>query len=212
MDNLGHLTLLLMGAFLLAALFGAGNDRVGWERILIKVNLLAGVIACGVVLFNATVMTDVREPGVTASSDTVAGAENGRDGEDASSTADPESPYSDPRWPTSNTELMAIPEADRWYNSRRRVGSHGTIVGPVADVDVLDDRVMVNIGADYPDPDRVQIVIWAERWEDFQDILSEIDVGDPWVSVSGEISEYDGVAEIDVNDSDTEWRWWADVE
>lgn len=115
--------------------------------------------------------------------------------------------YSDPRWPTTDAELLAIPEADRWYNAWKKVDSYGTIAGPVVSVAYLDDRVMVNVGADYPDPDRAQVVIWAERVSDFEDILGEIDHEDTWVSVSGKISEYDGVAEIDVNESRTKWRW-----
>lgn len=118
--------------------------------------------------------------------------------------------YSDPRWPTTHPELLAIPEADRWYNSRERVGSHGTIAGPVASVAYLDNRVMVNIGADYPDPGRAQVVIWAEQVSDFQDILNDIDHGGAWVAVSGQIRAYDGVAEIDVGDGPTDWRWWQE--
>lgn len=116
--------------------------------------------------------------------------------------------YSDPRWPTSNPELLAIPEADRWYNSWKRVGSYGTIAGPVASVAYLDNRVMINIGADYPDPSRAQVVIWPEYVQDFQDTLSDIDHGGAWLSISGQIGHYDGVPQIDPGDGPVEWRWW----
>lgn len=140
------------------------------------------------------------------------GIAEGDDGRVAGSTTDSEPIYSDPRWPTANPALLAIPEADRWYNSRKRIGSRGTIAGPVADMDVLKDRIMINIGHDYPNRDRAQIVIWAERWPDFQDVINDINLGDNcWVSVSGKISRRDGVAEIDVNDSRIKWRWWTDV-
>lgn len=127
----------------------------------------------------------------------------------ASSSTNSEPTYSNPLWPTTYPELLAIPEADRWYNSREQVGSYGTIAGPVASVAHLDNRVMVNIGADYPDPSRAQVVIWAEDVSSLQDVLDAIDHGNAWVAVSGEISEYGGVAEIDVSDGRTEWRWWT---
>lgn len=119
--------------------------------------------------------------------------------------------YSDPRWPTKDARLLSIPEVDRWYNARERIGSYGTIAGPVASVAYLDNRVIVNIGADYPNPSRAQVVIWPEYVPDFQDILSDIDHGNAWISVTGTISKYDGVAEIDVSDGPTNWGWWREV-
>lgn len=124
----------------------------------------------------------------------------------ANSMGAPASIPLDPRWPTTNTALLDVPENDRWYNARKSIGSYGTIVGPVESVADLGNRVMVNIGADYPDPNRAQIVIWAERREDFRELLSAIDVEGAWVSVSGEIGEYDSVPQIDVNDTRTHWE------
>lgn len=127
------------------------------------------------------------------------------------SPIEPEPTYSDERWPTTNSELLAIPEADRWYNSYKRVGSRGTIAGPVMSVVPLDNRVMVNIGNDYPDPDRAQIVIWSEDVSDFAEMLDEIDSGRAWISMKGRISSYDEVAEIDVGDGPVKYTWWTDV-
>ena len=42
--------------------------------------------------------------------------------------------YQDPRWPTTNPELLAIPESDRWYNASSKIGQYGTIAGPVKSV------------------------------------------------------------------------------
>lgn len=119
--------------------------------------------------------------------------------------------YSDERWPTTSPELLAIPEADRWYSSRTKVGSVGTIAGPVASVVPLGNRVMINIGEDYPNPDRAQVVIWREDVSEFRDLLSAIDHGGAWISIRGRISSYDGVAEIDVGDSRVEYTWWTNV-
>jgi hypothetical protein len=119
--------------------------------------------------------------------------------------------YSDERWPTTSPELLAIPEADRWYSSRAKVGSVGTIAGPVASVVPLGNRVMINIGEDYPDPDRAQVVIWREDVSEFSELLSDIDHGGAWISIRGRISSYDGVAEIDVGDGRVEYTWWTNV-
>jgi hypothetical protein len=121
----------------------------------------------------------------------------------------PQPTYSDPRWPTTNSELLAIPESSRWYTAKERVYTTGTIAGPVASVAPLDGRVMINIGNDYPNPNRAQIIIWSERVSEFADMLSEIDHGGAWVSFTGYISEYDGIPEINPNNGYTEWTWWT---
>jgi hypothetical protein len=215
MDNLNLVTMLLMAGGCLAAVFMLGNDQELWPKIGIKVTFLMGVIIWGVVpLYHAMVPSEPWDSTTTMTSTDVVteeGAEEADNTRKASSSGNPEPSYSDPLWPTTNTELLAIPEADRWYSARNRINSYGTIAGPVASVAFLDNRVMVNIGADYPDPSRAQVVVWAERVPEFEDMLDEIDRGNAWISVSGQISEYDGVAEIDVNDSDTEWLWWTGV-
>lgn len=118
----------------------------------------------------------------------------------------------DPRWPTTDAELLAIPEEDRWYNAGAHVGSYGTIAGPVASVYQATNSpgmpVFVNIGNAYPNGDRAQVVIWGERVPEFERMLDAIDDGGAWVSVSGYIGSYEGVPQIDVNDSATEWTWW----
>jgi hypothetical protein len=123
--------------------------------------------------------------------------------------------YADPLWPTTNSELLTIPEADRWYNSWNKIGTYGTIAGPVAGVFQATDSpgmpVFVNIGNDYPSANRAQIIIWEERVSEFEDMLYQIDHGNAWVAVTGYIGEYGGVAQIDVNDGYTEWRWWTGV-
>lgn len=124
-----------------------------------------------------------------------------------SEVADPE-PL-DPSWPTTNAEILAVPEEDRWYNASARVGSYGTIAGPVASVYQAVNSpgmpVFVNIGNAYPNGNRAQVVIWGERVAEFEQMLNAIDDGDAWVRVSGYIGSYEGIPQIDVNDSTTEW-------
>lgn len=121
-----------------------------------------------------------------------------------------------PLWPTENSNLQAIPEKDRWYNARKQIGSRGTIVGPVIDVfqatGSKGQPIFINIGKNYPDSDRAQVVIWGDRASEFADVLNKVDHGNAWVSVTGKISEYNGVVEINTDDTDTKWRTWTDNE
>lgn len=121
----------------------------------------------------------------------------------------------DPIWPTTVPEIQAIPEEDRWYTAPSRVGTTGTISGPVASVHQVKSSpgmpVFINIGNPYPDPNRVQIVIWAELVPEFEDMLHDIDHGGAWISFTGYISEYEGVAQIDASEGYVEWRWWTNA-
>lgn len=125
------------------------------------------------------------------------------------------SPYSevDPLWPTTNPQIEAIPESARWYTALDRVGETGTIAGPVCEIyQAVNSNgmpVFIDIGNGYPNQNRAQIVIWGERVSEFESMLNQIDDGGAWVSVTGYISVYDGVAQIDVNDGYTEWKWWT---
>ena len=119
----------------------------------------------------------------------------------------------DPNWPTTNPDLLAIPEADRWYNAESKVGTYGTIAGPVGSVYQAVNSpgmpVFVNIGNAYPNGNRAQVIIWGERVPEFEEMLNAIDDGGAWVSVTGYIGSYEGVPQIDVNDGYTEWTWWV---
>lgn len=193
-------------AFFLYALFKIGNDRTGTEWLMMKGFFLLAVIFWGVQLGNVGSQSDPSDSSTAMVAPREADAEYEVE---PSSYPDPEPTYSDPRWPTTNAEWLAVPEADRWYNAQDSIGTYGTIAGRVASIKVLEQGVIINVGADYPDHSRAQIVIWAEHWEDFLDFYNSIDSGHTWVSVSGEISEYEGVAEIDVGDSRVTWRTWT---
>jgi hypothetical protein len=71
--------------------------------------------------------------------------------------------------------------------------------------------VFVNIGNAYPSSNRAQIIIWGDRVAEFESMLQQIDHGNAWVSVTGYIGSYEGVPQIDVNDGETQWRWWTNV-
>lgn len=112
--------------------------------------------------------------------------------------------YEDARWPTAEGELLAIPENMRWYNAYKLVGSYGDVVGPVASVvhkpNVQGSPTFVNIGEDYPSSDRVQVVVWGDMSAECSDWLSNITPGRTWIDISGYISLYGDVVQIDVGD------------
>lgn len=125
--------------------------------------------------------------------------------------------YADARWPTTNPELLGIPESDRWYNARNHVGTHCTIAGPVVGVNYAGDSagkpVFVNIGAAYPSQESVQLVVWTEGdWSSFSQMLTEVDMmPNCWLSVTGYLSSYNGYMQFDTSDGYVEYTWWTNV-
>lgn len=121
--------------------------------------------------------------------------------------------YQDSRWPTTNSELLAIPESDRWYNAHLKIGEYGTIAGPVKSVYQAKNSpgmpVFINIGADYPSSERAQVVLWAEDVSYCEEMLHAIDHGDAWISFTGQISLYNGVPEINFSDGPVSWTYWT---
>jgi hypothetical protein len=83
-----------------------------------------------------------------------------------------------------------------WEEALDHVGDNMTICGPVKSVRTDADDTFVNVGEDYPDEGRFVIVVW-----DIGDSDLTSHEGDD-VCVSGTISEYDGVAQIEVRDPD----------
>lgn len=122
--------------------------------------------------------------------------------------------YADPRWPTTDAQLLAIPEEQRWYNAWGSAGTTCTIAGPVIDVYQATNEygapIFVNIGADYPDPDCVTLVIWAVDEEAFDSTLHDIDHGNAWISVTSYLTTYNGFLQFS-SDNYAEWTYWTGV-
>lgn len=122
--------------------------------------------------------------------------------------------YVDPRWPTTNSQLLAIPEEQRWYNAWGSVETTCTIAGPVIDVYQATNEygapIFVNIGADYPDPDCVTLVIWADDEAEFDSTLHDIDHGNAWISVTSYLTTYNGYLQFST-DNYVEWTYWTEV-
>ena len=101
--------------------------------------------------------------------------------------------------------LTACGEAD-WDGAGTHVGEKKKVCGPVESVRHDGGVTFVNVGEDYPSPERFVIVLWNDE---------TFDVGNwdrfPWACITGRISEYDGVAQIETYDSaDIEISYEAD--
>ena len=90
-------------------------------------------------------------------------------------------------------------EAIAWDDTDGVVGRSAAVVGPVADAafapDVGGEPTFLNLGAAHPDPDRFDIVVYADVREGFADRLEERFVGRT-VCVRGEVREREGVPQI----------------
>lgn len=134
---------------------------------------------------------------------------------DAPQPAQQESMYVDPRWPTRNSELLAIPEENRYYNAWNHVWTTCTVAGPVVNVYQARDSagmpIFISIGEQYPSSNCVTLVVWADAYYDFERMINAVDDGGAWLSVTGYLSEYNGGLQFDISDGYVEYTWWEDV-
>ena len=123
--------------------------------------------------------------------------------------------YKDSRWPTTNKQLLAIPESERWYNAWANAGSNCTIAGPVVkvykDTESYGMPIFVDIGKSYPSDESVTLVVWAGQYYDFAQNINDVDNGGAWLSVTGYLSVYDGRLQFNADDGYIEYTWWTNV-
>ncbi|TFD49562.1 hypothetical protein E3T55_10775 [Cryobacterium frigoriphilum] len=80
-----------------------------------------------------------------------------------------------------------------WDDAVNYAGTAQRVCGPLAGGGNSDDDVFLNLGRDYPDSERFQIVIWDVGG------LEPID-GRVTLCTSGPITLYEGVAQIELTD------------
>lgn len=173
--------------------------------------LFAGLCACG--SSHYTTGTEKSSSATSSSNDAKQNQDQYEDTWRQPKQTTPET-YVDPRWPTTNSQLLAIPEEQRWYNAWGSVETTCTIAGPVIDVYQATNEygapIFVNIGADYPDPDCVTLVIWADDEAEFDSTLHDIDHGNAWISVTSYLTTYNGYLQFST-DNYVEWTYWTGV-
>lgn len=103
--------------------------------------------------------------------------------------------------PTATEAAAAGPCAGAisWHEARDHAGERATVAGPVAetfyDAASNGQPTFLNLGAGYPDPDRVTVLIWGDDRGEFPDPPETAYAGKT-ICVSGEIELSQGVAEI----------------
>ncbi|MDO5335382.1 MAG: hypothetical protein Q4F23_04850 [Coriobacteriia bacterium] len=111
-------------------------------------------------------------------------------------------------------ELKNLPEKNRWYNALKRVGQRAKLAGPVVNVyQAKDSRgmpIFVDVGSAYPGKSGFTLLIWAEDYDDFSEMLNQLGPSS-WISVTGYLSSYNGRPQYDVSDGSISYEWWTNV-
>lgn len=86
-------------------------------------------------------------------------------------------------------------EGISWNEAADHVDTRQRVCGPLAGTGTTSDDVFLNLGRDYPDPDRFTVVLWDVGR------VQHIDAGTN-ICVSGVVTSYQGVAQIELRSAD----------
>ena len=88
-----------------------------------------------------------------------------------------------------------------WDEAKYHIGERTTVCGPVVDATWASGSngkpTFLNLGSPYPDPDRFTIVIWIQNRGNFAQAPEDYYLGKT-VCVTGLVTEYEGIVEIEV--------------
>ncbi len=91
--------------------------------------------------------------------------------------------------------------AINWHEAKDHIGERTTVYGPVIGTRYASTSsgqpTFLNIGRDYPQPNRFTVVIWGENRANFPQPPESYYLGKT-IYVTGLITEYNGVPEIEV--------------
>ncbi len=106
--------------------------------------------------------------------------------------------------PVVEGPAAACPDAISWRDARAHVGERVTVRGRVAGTlyaqDVDGQPTFLNLGRDYPDPERVTVVIWGKDRGRFPGPPESVYAGRT-ICATGMLELYEGVAELEVSAS-----------
>lgn len=91
-------------------------------------------------------------------------------------------------------------EAIDWCDAYEHIGEEITVVGEVVG-SRSGDPTFLNLGCDYPDPDRFQVVIFGDYLYNFPYYPADVYFGEN-ILVTGVVEEYNGVAEMIIESPD----------
>ena len=108
--------------------------------------------------------------------------------------------------PTETSSVETTEEFDDsipWEEAGEYIGEHVTVVGEIVDAYQATDSngspTFIDMGASYPDSNRVTLLIWEENLYNFDDDPETMYMGET-VAVTGTVSTYDGTIQIEVTD------------
>jgi len=105
--------------------------------------------------------------------------------------------------PTAITAPQS-PGSISWNEAGRYVGEHGTVCGQVVSTsyrsDINGGPTWLNVGRNYPDSSRFQVVIWERHRGNFPQAPEVLYRGET-ICATGKIDLYRGVAEMEVSGS-----------
>lgn len=117
--------------------------------------------------------------------------------------------------PEAIAERLDISPTDLWHNAGSHIGETCTVAGPVVDVYQAKDAngmpIFIDIGAAYPSENRVTLVVWAEHYDDFAEMINAVDHGGAWLSVTSYLDVYEGSLQMN-SDNGCDYTWWTGVE
>jgi hypothetical protein len=101
--------------------------------------------------------------------------------------------------------IGGCPAFEQWNEASSHVGEYAKVKGPVASTDYAvtsnGSPTFLNVGNPYPNPDRFVVLIWGENRDNFP-VAPEAAYEGKLICVSGTISDYQGVPEIEVSTPD----------
>jgi len=88
-----------------------------------------------------------------------------------------------------------------WPSAGQHIGQRVALAGPVAGISYRRQSqgqpTWINIGADFPDRQRLVLIIWGRNRPSFADLLSRLRTEDT-VCAIGEVSQYQGIPQIEL--------------
>ncbi|WP_085920423.1 DUF559 domain-containing protein [Halomonas sp. CSM-2] len=107
--------------------------------------------------------------------------------------------------PTSAAAAQECPNAIHWSEVRNHMGETVTTQGLIKRItykpDVNGSPTWIEVGASFPNPDRLTLLIWDNNRPEFASQLSQNIIGDD-ACVMGKVSEYRGDVQIQLKDAD----------
>ena len=71
--------------------------------------------------------------------------------------------------------------------------------------------IFIDIGVEYPSGNGVTLLVWADHYDQFAEMINDVDDGGAWLSVTGYMGVYNGRPQFDSGEGYLEYRWWTGV-